>query len=239
MPLDQFEVIIVDNAASTGDQDRLTSEFRLDITYIQQADLGATRSRNMGANRSRGEVLVFQDDDIVLQPQSLELLTDTIAEHETTIVLGNLVLPEQIRNNSVFSQINAKNTNKTQPHEIAAVHYTKCMTGLLAIKRKLFYEIGMFQDPTGGWPNWDDVDFGYRAHLAGYSILKHQGAVSEHWDHTASDLSCACNRWFRASKSAVLMFHKYPDLQSQIPMFFDKTPIDWGQAGCCVCFTGG
>jgi hypothetical protein len=32
----------------------------------------------------------------------------------------------------------------------------------------------MLQDPTGGygWPNWDDVEFGYRAYLSGYRHYK-------------------------------------------------------------------
>jgi hypothetical protein len=85
----------------------------------------------------------------------------------------------------------------------------------------------MLQDPTGGWPNWDDVDFGYRSHLAGFQLVRVADAVGEHWDYSLSSLEGATRRWFRASKSAVRLFQRYPDLRKSIPMFTDMTPIDW------------
>lgn len=61
------------------------------------------------------------------------------------------------------------------------------MTGLIAIKKSDFFGLGMFQDPTGGWPNWDDVDFGYRAVKVGFyygAVLQLSWSTGTTWQLT-------------------------------------------------------
>jgi hypothetical protein len=107
------------------------------------------------------------------------------------------------------------------------VPFIRCKTGLLAIRREDFFTLGQFQDPTGGWPNWDDVEFGYRAHQAGFQFWQSARAMGEHRDHSLVDLAASCLRWQHASQSAVRLFQKFPDIQPHIPMLNDKTPIGW------------
>jgi GT2 family glycosyltransferase len=104
-----------------------------------------------------------------------------------------------------------------------------CNSELLACKRQDFFDIGMFQDPTGGhgWPNWDDVDFGYRAHLKGFRIVGTSKAVAEHWDYSISNRIMACQRFYRAGRSAVWLLKRHPELRTRIPMLSDKTPPAW------------
>jgi GT2 family glycosyltransferase len=82
----------------------------------------------------------------------------------------------------------------------------------------------MFQDPTGGhgWPNWDDVDFGYRAHLKGFRLVGTSQAIAEHWDHSISNRTKACQRFYRTGRSAVWLFKRHPELKTLIPMLQDK-----------------
>ena len=110
-------------------------------------------------------------------------------------------------------------------------HSVDCNSELLACKRSDFFDIGMFQDPTEGhgWPNWDDVDFGYRAQVKGYRILGASKAIADHWDYSISNRTAACQRFYRAGRSAVWLFKKHPELQTLIPMLHDKTPIAWRQ----------
>jgi GT2 family glycosyltransferase len=111
------------------------------------------------------------------------------------------------------------------------LHFVDCNTELIACKRNDFFELGMLQDPTvgHGWPNWDDVDFGYRAHRSGFRLLQSNKAIGDHWDYSLADRTTACQRWYRAAKSAVWLFNKHPELRTLIPMLYDKTPLAWGQ----------
>jgi glycosyltransferase involved in cell wall biosynthesis len=229
---EQCEVIIVDD----GSEEDLAFVSDMDhpfvLRYFRQSNRGATAARNAGARHSRGRLLVFLDDDIDLGPDALSSLVETLAAYRETIVLGDLH-PASPSGATLPSRATRDESSLAPPHGDQAsyiVPFSECMTGVLAIRREDFVNLGMFQDPTGGrgWPNWDDVDFGYRAHLQGYQFRRSLGARAYHRDHVLTDLETRGDRWRRAARAAVLLFQKYPELQSQIPMFRDKTPIAVG-----------
>jgi GT2 family glycosyltransferase len=169
------------------------------------------------------------DDDVTISPNTLKALADACTKETRTIALGTLVSCNEnvesiytqiaISTDDVYSyrgQTNGKYTN-----------FVECNTQVLAMKRSDFFELDMLKDPTGGWPNWDDVDFGYRAHRSGYRFVRVPEAKGEHWDNSLISLESSSKRWYRASKSAVRLFQKYPALRLSIPMYTDKSPVNW------------
>ncbi|MCP4421393.1 MAG: glycosyltransferase family 2 protein [Chloroflexi bacterium] len=222
-PDDKFEVIVVDDGSTDDTSQLATASFPFHFVYLIQANQGATKARNLGANHSHGDLLIFMDDDIELMPETVAALVHKQEEYSQTIVLGTLIA-EDSQTEFVSSTKSLPTTNETIDQ---VVEFTECFTGLLCVEVAVFKQLGMFQDPTGGWPNWDDVDFGYRAWLAGYQLLCAATAPAIHHDASSISIQSVSYRWYRASKSAVRLFRKYPDIQSYLPMFADKTPIDW------------
>jgi len=224
----QIEVCVVDDGSSDNSLQVAQEPFPFTVRCLRLSRQGATAARNAGAGDSRGEVLVFLDDDICPAPQTLEVLVRGCREADRTIMLGMLITPEANKT-TVFARLNAPSPYAaqaaTQDRDVPA---TDCLTGLLAIRRTAFFELGMFQDPTGGWPNWDDVDFGYRAQQAGYRLRRSAWARAEHWDYATTNLSAMCRRWQNASHSAARLLRKYPALEPDLTMFTDKRPIAWG-----------
>lgn len=225
----QTQVCVVDDGASDTVAALTRETFPFAVRYVRSNRQGATAARNAGARESQGEVLIFLDDDICPAPQTLEILARDCLETKRTIMLGTLITPEP-KKASVFARLHALSPDLAQAvtpdSDLTA---TDCLTGLLAVRRADFIELGMFQDPTGGWPNWDDVDFGYRAKQAGYRLRRSGSARAEHWDYSISDLGTMCDRWQRASRSAVRLLRRYPALGAAMPMFADKGPIQWRQ----------
>lgn len=223
LPVDQYEVIVVDNNSSDQTSDLARQAFPFRFTYLNFAretnlqTQAPTLARNLGAQRSQGDVLIFLDDDICINPPALRILAQHCLETPQTIALGSLVLPAEILAGSPF----ARAFNEPPPSQDIEIHYTFCKTGLLAVQKSAFVALGQFQDPTGDWPNWDDVDFGYRAHLQGYRFLQSAQAIGEHWDYASRSLSAASQRLWRASQAGVRLLQVYPDLRTQFPMFFD------------------
>jgi glycosyltransferase involved in cell wall biosynthesis len=226
-PLEALEVIVVDDGSVDNTHDIQQIEFPFRLVYIVESNNGATCARNTGAQRSNGEVLVFMDDDIELLPDCLTILVRQHTLYSKAIVLGTLLpAPKNGADDAVCGR--AKSAGQMpDTDENIPVPFSECFTGLLSIRSSDFFCLGMFQDPSGGWPNWDDVDFGYRAHLAGYRILRNRNALAIHHDYTVGNISGAARRWYRASQSAVRLFQKFPEIRSCIPMYRDKTPIDW------------
>lgn len=193
-------------------------------TYVRQPNQGAAAARNTGVAQSRGDVLVFLDDDIQLRPGAPAALVRAVQENPHTVVLGTLVTPEALRTTPFARIVAEAGAPQRSPIE---VHYTHCMTGLLALHRSDFFSLGGFEDPARGRLYWDDVAFGRAAHQAGFRIVRTPHAVGEHWDYALADLGTSCRRWERASEAAATLFQHYPDLAPEIPMFHDKYPVNW------------
>lgn len=226
-PVDRFEVIVVDDGGADGTEAVAQRGFPFSLQYVRQENQGAATARNRGALQSSGEFLIFVDDDIRLQPHTVERLAAN-GDMGKTILLGALTTPHEISAGSLFARLaHSDQSNDLAGGESQQVPFQTCMTGLLGLRRDDFFALGMFRDPTGGWPSWDDVAFGYRAHQAGYRLLRVAGAVAEHWDYALWDLSSACRRWDRAGYSGATLLWRYPALTEHIPMFMDKGPILW------------
>lgn len=227
-PVDRFEVIVVDDGGNDRSEEVVAQRsFTFSLHYVRQENQGAAAARNRGALQSNGKYLIFVDDDIRLLPHTVERLA-VHANTEKAILQGTLTTPAEILAGSAFARLADSNRPSVSSGNGSwQVSFENCMTGLLGVRREDFLALGMFQDPTGGWPNWDDVDFGYRAHQAGYRLLRVDGAVAEHWDYALSSLSNTCQRLERAAFSGATLLRRYPVLGEHLPMFADKGPITW------------
>jgi glycosyltransferase involved in cell wall biosynthesis len=230
-PAGLIEVIVVDDG-STDDTRTISSQpYPFNFHYLHQKNQGATAARNYGATTSKADILIFIDDDVVVSPQTLEAMATVC--FQTTKILGmGALIRCSAGNPSVYTKVilTSEGHSQTSKGDVE-MHYLNCNTELLACRRSDFFDLGMLQDPTEGhgWPNWDDVDFGYRAHLKGFRLLQVGKAIGEHWDYSIADRTTAFRRWYRASKSAVWLFTKHQALRTLIPMLYDKTPLAWGQ----------
>jgi glycosyltransferase involved in cell wall biosynthesis len=221
----EFEVLVVDDGSNGPPTVSNRGDLPFRLSVLRQAHQGPTVARNLGASRSCGEVLVFVDDDISLAERSLEGITRFCSLDANVVVLGRLVAAEGAKK-SVFARLVSANECRAESGQRSReVPFTECKTGLLGVRRDAFAALGGFQDPGGGWPNWDDVDFGYRASRQGFRFWQSDEVKGEHWDHALADLATACERWRRASRSAVHLIRKHPAIQSHLPMFDDKTPL--------------
>lgn len=224
LPGDAYEVIVVDDGTPGGVEELLELSLPYRLTILKQQNSGATSARNRGAQHSQGEVLVFLDDDIAIHPGGLAALLAHCQQNENTVYLGALTLPDDLQRKSIFARLSPDARPVSGGDE--PISFQFCTTGLLGVRRKDFFAQGMFQNPTGGWPNWDDVDFGYRLSQEGYQFMRCTHAVGEHHDYAMLSLEASCERLYRASQSAVALFRRHPELQRQIPMFRDALPVD-------------
>jgi hypothetical protein len=120
---------------------------------------------------------------------SLEALAEACFQKTKILATGSLIRCSK-GDLSVYAKIILTSEGHSQTtKDDVDLHYLNCNTELLACKRSDFIEIGMLQDPTQGhgWPNWDDVDFGYRAYLKGFRLLQTGKAMGEHWDYSPSN----------------------------------------------------
>jgi GT2 family glycosyltransferase len=84
------EVLIVDDAGPTSAGRALAQRF--DVRYEpHERPLGLNVARNTGVERSRGELVVFVDDDIAAAPGWLQALLDAAREHPDVDVFAGAI----------------------------------------------------------------------------------------------------------------------------------------------------
>lgn len=92
-PRDQFEVIIVDDgSAQLPDAGIASFRDRLNLRVLRQANAGPGAARNRGANRARGRILAFTDDDCTPHADWLRKLEVRYASAPDPVIIGGTVL---------------------------------------------------------------------------------------------------------------------------------------------------
>jgi glycosyltransferase involved in cell wall biosynthesis len=72
MPLDQWELLVVDNGSKDPLAPRVDLSWHPNARHIREDELGLTPARLRGIAESRADLIVFVDDDNVLSPDYLE-----------------------------------------------------------------------------------------------------------------------------------------------------------------------
>jgi glycosyltransferase involved in cell wall biosynthesis len=221
-PLSQCEVVVVDDGSTDSTASIAEVTFPFALRYVRQDNQGGFAARNTGVRHSRGDILIFVDDDITVEPEYIACLVQELTAYDRVLVKGT-VHPWSTSEGSVFRTVAAEEIVRQVSPTSDWVGFANVTSNNLAVKREDFFTIGMWQD-VGGDPQtlWLDADFAYRAAQLGFRFRQSAGAVLYHRDYAARDLATTCRRAEIAARRAVRLFRKYPELESQMPMFRDK-----------------
>ncbi len=225
-PCDRFEVIVVDDGSTDGSSEIASQEFPFALRCIRQENQGDALARNNGAKHGRAELLVFLDDDILVEPNYLAALYRAHEGAGNRIVVGTEILWLEAGN--PLEEAHPVRSQHSQETELVDVEFPKVCSNNMSIYREAFIGLGMMQNlDFPGSSMWCDADFSYRAQLKGFEFYRSTAAICWHRDYVYRNLGNQIRRWREASYRAVPLFQKYPDLIQYLPMFSDKTPINW------------
>lgn len=171
-----FEVIVVDDA-STDDSREIIKKYPCRLVQLESRG-GVSKARNIGANYSRGEVLLFIDADCLLQKDTIALVNKTMQEDSIKVVGGTYTKIPYDSDNffSVFQSnyVNYCETKSEEPNYLA----THC----LAIDAQLFREFNGFVEGSfiGVTPGVEDVELSHRLRRAGHKLIMNPSILVQH-----------------------------------------------------------
>ena len=92
-----YEVIVVDNA-STDDtpevvRDLIREHRGRGLRYLREERLGVHYARHAGATAARAPLLVYADDDVLVEPEWAKAYVDAFGDHPEMAAAGGPVLP--------------------------------------------------------------------------------------------------------------------------------------------------
>jgi GT2 family glycosyltransferase len=242
-PSDRFEVIVVDDGSTDGTREITAETFPFTLRYFRQSNQGDAAARNVGAQRSQAEILVFLDDDILVEPDYLTCLIHAQAKQEDRIVVGTWHLWQTnsprlshasqtlLDSGAYYGHLGSTESSidgSGPADTVVEIPFQDIHSNNMCIRREAYFKIGMMRSlEFSGSSMWCDLDFTYRAYRQGFRFLRSNKAVCWHRDRSADTLDDFKKRMKVAAYRSVVLFQKHPELLVHIPMFYDKTPIHW------------
>ena len=86
----RLEVVVVDSAPERIDAKGMADQYG--ASYVRTELAGLSRARNRGAREARGDVVVFLDDDVRVEPGCIAALAEEFADERTMAVSGRVLM---------------------------------------------------------------------------------------------------------------------------------------------------
>ncbi len=188
---DSFEVIVVDDGSVDGTAEWLaTQTLSFDCRVLRQVNQGPSAARNSGIRVSRGEILVFLDDDLV--PGS-NLLQEHLRIHDSeegVVVIGPaLSLPHYRQPWIAWQQATMERTYGAMGRGELKPSFLQFWSGNCSVAREHVITVGGFDSSLHCN---EDIELGYRLMSHGLRFrfnalaagLHHSSRSSAGWSAT-------------------------------------------------------
>lgn len=94
LPLDQWELLLIDNASSKMLFSEIDLSWHLHARHVREETLGLTAARLCAFREAKAEILVFVDDDNVVDPDYLKCTLEIMQQYPKLGAIGGKSLPE-------------------------------------------------------------------------------------------------------------------------------------------------
>lgn len=227
-----IEVIVVDNASTDGNAERLGG--RRDVLFIRsETNLGFGAGCNLGASRARGKNLIFLNPDTVVEAGWIEPLIAPLESVDRTGLATARILLEKSRDriNSCGNKIHITGItlcrglgyprdSYREPEEVDAVS-----GAAFSIRRDLFEALDGFDEET--FLYMEDTDLSLRARLSGWRCVLAPQSVVYH-DYS---LRITPRKVFYQERNRYLLLLKslrWPTILVMLPVWLLAEVISWG-----------
>ncbi len=180
LPQTQYELLICDSQSSDGTAAYLaevSAEHPL-VRHLPGPYSGRAMARNAGIEAARGEILLFNDADIIASPDLLGVHLERHRSRQRVAVVGWEV---QCRTLEEYAR------KRDDPHVRGSLHppsrktldWLYFLTGNASARRDVLLTVGGFDESFTGYGH-EDLELGYRLRKAGITIVYEPRAVSYH-----------------------------------------------------------
>jgi len=240
-----FEIIVSDDASNDGTAQylkKLAQQNKIKPVFLKER-IGMISNKDMPANYARGDILVFIDDDIILDKDYLKNIKSAFSLDPKIAIAGGRVierkryyfwerklfylpslLADYLRDiiQSVFHR-RPRTLFVGQSCELGPGKISVCGNNL-AIKRDVFAALGGRNKVMGD--AYEDVELCLRAHEAGYRVYRSSDAVA--YEYGSGRCSDADMRYYLELRNRVYVYIKYGVLTSFFQKLVFGVQLAWG-----------
>jgi glycosyltransferase involved in cell wall biosynthesis len=219
-----YEVLICDSNSSDGTAEYLAqvSERYPSVRHLPGAYGGRAAARNAGIAAARGEIVLFNDADILA---SRDLLSAHLRRHRERARIAVVGLEVQVKDLAEyeFKRDHPQARGHLHPPSRKKLSWLYFLTGNASVRRADLVEAGCFDESFTGYGH-EDLELGYRLHRLGVDILYEPRAVNYHCQDVGYEDQKQKMRL--AGRSTARFHRKHPDFE--VTLKLGMTPLSLG-----------
>lgn len=229
-PIERWEAVIVDDG-STDDTEQVAQQWILQtkahVRYLRQENRGPAAARNRGAAAARGEILIFIDNDILVEPDFISAHVSTLTAYPGCWVLGRVTNPAKLRSTPFGRYRDDCHERFHNAHPTDQISETEGLTGQnISLPAVDFHSLGGF-DESFTIASSEDWELGARARQTGIRVLYVPQITVLHNDWAVS-LERFCERQRLYSLSDVLLYRNYGERSLRARLVRENSPVCFG-----------
>ena len=224
LPEDRYELLVCDSRSTDETAEylaRVAGEHP-NVRHLPGSYSGRAAARNAGIAAARGEIVLFNDSDILASP---DLLSQHLRRHRERGGIAVVGWEVQVKDMAdyEFKRTRPQARGHLHPPGRKRLSWLYFLTGNASVRRDDLLRVGGFDASFTGYGH-EDLELGYRLHKAGVEIVYEPRAVNYH----CQDVGYADqkNKMMLAGRSTVRFYRKHPDLAVKVNL--GMTPISLG-----------
>jgi GT2 family glycosyltransferase len=216
-PFDRFEVVVVLDGSTDGSAELVRGlEVPYRLRLVEQPNLGLAATRNRGARETSNELVVFLDDDILVERDCLAAYAEA---HRTSagkcVVLG--AAPPRLDRNDGWSRWVRDWWDRHYRRKAEPGHrwtFVDVADGMASLPRDLFLHSGGFDEAFRG--RRQDWEWGVRLLRDDVHLTQSLKAIGKH--ELDASISTALRYARVEGRSDVQLGSKHPEVRGRLPM---------------------
>ncbi|HUY41676.1 MAG TPA: glycosyltransferase [Candidatus Dormibacteraeota bacterium] len=221
---DTYEILVCDSDSSDSTAEFLAA-LRVEhpsVRHLPGAYSGRAMARNAGIAAASGEVVLFNDADILA---SEDLVRRHLERHRARRRLAVVGWEVQVRSYDEYLEKRDRPERRGALHPPTRKHlsWLYFLTGNASVRREDLLRVGSFDEGFTGYGH-EDLELGFRLQRAGIDIVYEPGAVNYHWQDVPYEDQREKMRL--AGHSAVRFYRKHKDVS--VLLNLGMTPVSRG-----------